>query len=207
MRLIRVRLAFFPRAEAFDDEARDVERLAEDFLPPLRPAAERRAGVERLDPPRFELLARRFELFFEPPLRDERRFDDGLFFVDLDDFLEELRDPRFFDDFFEDLEDRFFDAAMFFLLLKCRCGEPCRDQESRCARRVVYALHRDNLDEHVAIVTRGRAALDAGDRDAAVRRDRSVLHLPRAAQSPHHARARRRQLARADDLHVRGGRT
>ena len=81
-----------------------VFRFRADALPALRAAAERFAE----DAPRF------LELFFELFLLDLRLDDERL----LD---ERFFDDRFFEDFFEDFEDlrdeRFLEAAIWFLLL------------------------------------------------------------------------------------------
>ncbi len=114
-RLMTLRLAPPPEDEvvlgrrAFEERLAGLFRAAVAF-PPFRPAAERRALVVF------------FALFFAPPFFFEERLDDERFFDD-DRFLDELFDPRFFEDFFEDLrEERFFDAAMFRLLLRCSVG-------------------------------------------------------------------------------------
>jgi hypothetical protein len=112
-RLMTLRLAPPPDDDllgrrAFDERFGVLLRAAVAF-PPFRPAAERRALVVFL------------ALFFAPPFFEERL--DAERFFDDDRFLDELFDPRFFEDFFEDLrEERFFDAAMFRLLLRCSVG-------------------------------------------------------------------------------------
>ena len=89
-----------------------VLRRAAVFFPPLRPAAERRAAVVFFDD---------FDDFFAPRFRAAGRFVERFF--DDDRFLDELRDPRFFEAFFEDLRDEpFFDAAIFRLLLRVSVG-------------------------------------------------------------------------------------
>jgi hypothetical protein len=140
VRVLRVRAAFFPAArrvvdvrpfdeldglddfddfEDFDDlddleDFDDLEDLEDfdDLLPPLRLPAERFADDE--EPLFFEL--------FDPPRDAERPFDERVF----DDFLLELREPPFFEPFFEEppREEPLFDAAMFCLLVNNRCGEP-----------------------------------------------------------------------------------
>jgi hypothetical protein len=104
-------------------------------------------AVERffeLDAPRFR--PRLFALF----LLDERLFEDRFF----DDFFDELR-PRFFDDlFFEDLEELFFLAAMYCLLLKVSVGESrtwIRDHAARnvwCTRCTAQQCRRTCRDCH-----------------------------------------------------------
>lgn len=96
-----------------------VVRRAAVFFPPFRPAAERRADVAFFD----AFLEAFFDAFFVPPFRAAERFVERFF--DEDRFLDELRDPPFFDAFFEDLRDElFFDAAIFRLLLRVSVGSP-----------------------------------------------------------------------------------
>jgi hypothetical protein len=140
----------------------------------LRGAVLRRAaGLRRAFE---ELFGRLLERFFDAFL-DERFFD--AFFDD------RLPDERFFEDFFGDFfedfrDERFLEAAIWFLLLHSfEVGRGACKFRWGIESPWQLGCTRSNLDEHVAIVTPvSPSAMDIRHRCCVVRTFRRMQHLP-----------------------------